>query len=190
MKSTPAMMNWISRVPSKSAASPDRSSLEVLNVKSAPVLRSASARAASSSSVRYTTALAPARASLTIALRFSLSSKATTSGGRLSSMHPKISATRLTKPRLIYLIGWILWDNRSGHDGEWESAQGGHPRQEAGEGTAQQTHAAGASAVHRCRAGARTRSGSGGGASIRQRPQKQSQQGTRGVGAGVARNLL
>ena len=42
-----------------------------------------------SSSVRYTTALAPARASATIALRFSLSSKATTSGGRLSSMHPQ-----------------------------------------------------------------------------------------------------
>src|SRR5438132_10118935 len=78
---------WISRAPSNSAASPDRSSLEVLNVKSAPVLRSASARAASSSSVRYTTALAPARASATIALRFSLSLKATTSGGRLSSMH-------------------------------------------------------------------------------------------------------
>jgi hypothetical protein len=31
---------------------------------------------------------------------------------------------------------------------KWESAQGGHPRQEGGEGTAQQTHAAGASAVH------------------------------------------
>jgi hypothetical protein len=31
--------------------------------------------------------LAPARASATIALRFSLSSKATTSGGRLRSMH-------------------------------------------------------------------------------------------------------
>src|SRR6516225_190123 len=39
MKSTPAIMNWISRAPSNSAASPDRSSLEVLNVKSAPVLR-------------------------------------------------------------------------------------------------------------------------------------------------------
>src|SRR5580698_5974672 len=89
MKSTPAMMNWISRAPSNSSASPDRSSLEVLNVKSAPALRSASARAASSSSVRYTTALAPARASATIALRFSLSANATTSGGRLSSMYPQ-----------------------------------------------------------------------------------------------------
>ena len=34
-------------------------------------------------------ALTPARVSATIALRFSLSSKATTSGGRLSSMQPK-----------------------------------------------------------------------------------------------------
>ena len=42
------------------SASPDRSSLEVLNVKSTPVLRSASARAASWSSVRYTTAPRPA----------------------------------------------------------------------------------------------------------------------------------
>src|SRR6266436_3904240 len=89
MKSTPPIMNWISRAPASSVASPDRSSLEVLNVKSTPALRSASARAASSSSVRYTTSLAPARASATIALRFSLSSKATTSGGRLNSMHPQ-----------------------------------------------------------------------------------------------------
>jgi hypothetical protein len=36
MKSTPAIMNWISRAPSNSSASPDRSSLEVLNVKTAP----------------------------------------------------------------------------------------------------------------------------------------------------------
>src|SRR5262249_18813201 len=78
MKSTPPIMNWISRAPSNSSASPGRSSLEVLNVKSTPALRSASARAASSSSVRYTTSLAPARASATIALPFSLSSKATT----------------------------------------------------------------------------------------------------------------
>src|SRR5262245_31025547 len=89
MKSTPPIMNWISRAPSNSSASPGRSSLEVLNVKRTPALRSASARAASSSSVRYTTSLAPARASATIALRFSLSSKATTSGGRLNSMHPQ-----------------------------------------------------------------------------------------------------
>src|SRR5262249_43941826 len=89
MKSTPPIMNWISRAPANSAASPDRSSLEVLNVKSTPAFRSASARAASLSSVRYTTALTPARASATIALRFSLSSKATTSGGRLNSMHPQ-----------------------------------------------------------------------------------------------------
>ena len=60
--------------------------------------------------VRYTTALAPARASATIALRFSLSSKATTSGGRLSTMRPKISAKRLTKPRRICLS----WDRRAG----------------------------------------------------------------------------
>src|SRR6516162_9195806 len=83
------------------AAAVDRSSLEVLNVKSTPALRSASARAASSSSVRYTTSLTPARVSATIALRFLLSSKATTSGGRLNSMHPKISATPLAKPRRI-----------------------------------------------------------------------------------------
>src|SRR5712691_8374902 len=114
MKSTPAIMNWISRAPPNSAASPDRSSLEVSNVKSAPVLRSASARAASSRPVRYTTAPAPARASATIALRFSLSSKATTSGGRLNSMHPKITATRLAKPRQICLIGGIRSENRSG----------------------------------------------------------------------------
>src|SRR5262245_19353960 len=60
-----------------------------------PALRSASARAASSSSVRHTTSLTPARASATIALRVSLSSKATTRGGRLNSMHPKITATSL-----------------------------------------------------------------------------------------------
>ena len=39
--------------------------------------------------MRHTTSLAPARASATIALRFSLSSKATTRGGRLNSMHPQ-----------------------------------------------------------------------------------------------------
>ena len=49
-------------------------------------------------------------------------------------------------------------------NGDWEAAQGGHPRQEGGEGTAQETHAAEASAVHHCRLGARTRPGSGGGA--------------------------
>src|SRR5215216_2022417 len=114
MKSTPPIMNWISLAPANSAVSPDRSSLEVSNVKSAPVLRSASARAASSSSVRYTTALAPARASATIALRFSLSSKATTSGGRLNSMHPKTTATRLAMPRQMCLIGGIRSKNRSG----------------------------------------------------------------------------
>src|SRR6516225_3886583 len=59
MKSTPPIMNWISRAPPNSFASPGRSSLEVLNVRSTPVLHSASARAVSSSSVRYTTALAP-----------------------------------------------------------------------------------------------------------------------------------
>src|ERR1700751_5518922 len=101
MKSTPAVMNWINRAPSNRPASPDRNSLEVLNVKRAPVLRSVSARAASSSSVRYTTVVAPARASATIALRFSLSSKVTTSGGRFRSMIPKISSTWLTKSRRI-----------------------------------------------------------------------------------------
>src|SRR5256714_2913414 len=55
-----------------------------------------------------------------------------------------------------------------------EAAQGGHPRQEGGEGTAQETHAAEASAVHHCRLGARTRPGSGGGAPNRQRPHEQS----------------
>src|SRR5262245_59895243 len=59
-------------------------------------------------------------------------------------------------------------------NGDWEAAQGGHPREEGGEGTAQETHAAEASAVHHCRLGARTRSGSGGGAPNRQRPHKQS----------------
>ena len=38
--------------------------------------------------------------------------------------------------------------------------QGGHPRQEGGEGTTQETHAAGTPAVNRCRPGARTRPGS------------------------------
>src|SRR5215510_6814353 len=59
-------------------------------------------------------------------------------------------------------------------NGDWEAAQGGHPRQEGGEGTAQETHAAEASAVHHCRLGARTRPGSGGGAPNRQRPHEQS----------------
>src|SRR5712692_256234 len=187
MKSTPPIMNWISRAPSNSAASPDRSSLAVSNVKSAPVLRSASARAASSSSVRYTTALAPARASATIALRFSLSLKATTSGGRLNPMHPQDyrDSAREAAPNMF---DWrdplekSEWPN-----GDREAAQGGHPRQEGVEGTAQETHAAGASAVHRCRPAARTRPGRGGGAPNRQRPHEQSQQGTRGVGAGAAR---
>jgi hypothetical protein len=68
-----------------------------------------------------------------------------------------------------------------------QACQSGHPRQKSVEGTAQETHAAGASAVHRCRFGARTRPGRGGGAPNCQRPHEQSQQGTRGVGAGAAR---
>ena len=60
---------------------------------------------------------------------------------------------------------------------------------EGGEGTAQETHAAGASAVHRRRLGARARPGSGGAAPNRQRPQKHSEQGTCGVGAGAARTV-
>src|SRR5262245_6711182 len=63
---------------------------------------------------RYTTSRARARASATIALRFSLSSKATTSGGRLNSMHPKITATPLAKPHRICLIGAVRSENRSG----------------------------------------------------------------------------
>ena len=99
MKSTPPIMNWISRAPFSSFASPGRNSLEVLNVRSTPVLRRASARAVSSSSVRYTTELAPARASATIALRFWLNAKATTSSG-LAQLHAaRDGATRLTKPR-------------------------------------------------------------------------------------------
>jgi hypothetical protein len=39
------MVNWISRALCNSAASPDSGSLAVLCVKSAPALRSASARA-------------------------------------------------------------------------------------------------------------------------------------------------
>src|SRR5256884_3264174 len=138
MKSTPPIMNWISRAPSNSAASPDRSSLEVLNVKSTPALRSASARAASSSSVRYSTALAPARASATIALRFSLSSKATTSGGRLNSMHPQ-DYRDSAREAASNVFDWrdplekSEWPN-----GDWEAAQGGGPSQEGGEWTAQE----------------------------------------------------
>jgi hypothetical protein len=84
---------------------------------------------------------------------------------------PKISATRLTKPRRICLIGWIRWDNRVaqwrlGSSSRRPSATGGRRRDRA------RNAPAGASAVHRCRPGARTRSGSGGGASNRQRPQK------------------
>src|SRR6202030_3515759 len=45
-------------------------------------------------------------------------------------------------PRRICLIGGIRRENRSGPNGDWEAAQGGHPRQEGGEGTAQETHAA------------------------------------------------
>jgi len=60
-----------------------------LFVKSAPALRSASARAAPSSSTRYMIALAPASPSPTIDLRLSLSSKATTSGGGFNSMRPQ-----------------------------------------------------------------------------------------------------
>ena len=44
----------------------------------------------------------------------------------------------------------------------------GGSSKEGGEGTAQETHAAGASAVYRCRLGARTRPDSGGGAPNRQ----------------------
>src|SRR5262249_24298602 len=65
----------------------------------APALRRASARAASSSSARYTMGLAPASSSATIDLRVSLSSKATTSGGGLSSMHPNITPARLAQMR-------------------------------------------------------------------------------------------
>src|SRR5262249_42209902 len=49
-------------------------------------------------------------------------------------------------------------------NGGRKAAQGSHPREESVEGTARETHAAGATAVHRCRLGARTRPGSGGGA--------------------------
>jgi hypothetical protein len=44
MKSTPAMVNWISRALCNSAASPDRRSLAVLCVKSAPALQGFSSR--------------------------------------------------------------------------------------------------------------------------------------------------
>src|SRR6516162_9511654 len=104
MKSTPAMVNWISRAPCNSAASPDRRSLAVLFVKRAPALRSASARAAPSSSARYMIAVAPASPSATIDLRLSLSSKATTSGGGLNSMRPQITPARLAKLRLRHLM--------------------------------------------------------------------------------------
>ena len=69
-------------------------------------------------------------------------------------------------------LGKSEWPN-----GDREAAQGGHPRQEGVEGSAQETHAAGASAVHRCRPGARTRPGRGGGAPNRQRPHEQSRTG-------------
>src|SRR5215471_14039182 len=164
MKSTPPIMNWISRAPSNSSASPGRSSLEVLNVKSTPALSNASARAASSSSVRYTTSLAPARVSATIALRVSLSSKATTSGGRLNSMLPQDYRDSAREASLNMFdwrspLGKSEWPN-----GGRKAAQGSHPREEGVEGTARETHAAGATAVHHCRLGARTRPGSGGGA--------------------------
>jgi hypothetical protein len=45
-----------------------------------------------------------------------------------------------------------------------KEAHGSHPSQEGVEGIARETHAAGATAVHRCRPGARTRPSSGGGA--------------------------
>src|SRR5439155_23436799 len=86
----------------------------------------------------------------------------------------KISATR-ARDAAPNMFDWrdppgkSEWPN-----GDWEAAQGGHPRQEGGEGTAQETHAAEASAVHHCRLGARTRPGSGGGAPNRQRPHEQS----------------
>src|SRR6516165_7453857 len=49
-------------------------------------------------------------------------------------------------------------------NGGRKEAHGSYPRQEGVEGIARETHAAGATAVHRCRPGARTRPGSGGGA--------------------------
>jgi len=52
---------------------------------------------------------------------------------------------------------------------------------EGGEGTAQETHATGASAVHRRRLGARARPGSGGAAPNRQRPQKTPNRGRAGL---------
>src|SRR5262249_23974759 len=153
MKSTPPIMNWISRAPSNSSASPGRSSLEVLNVKRTPALRSASARAASASSVRYTTSLAPARASATIALRFSLSSKATRSDGRLNSMQLQDYGDSAREAALNMFdwrgpLGKSEWPNGGGKE-----AHGSHPRQESAEGITREPHAAGATAVHRCRFG-------------------------------------
>src|SRR5262249_3975279 len=150
MKSTPPIMNWISRAPANSAASPGRSSLEVLNVKSTPALGGAAGRAASSSSVRYTTSLVPARASAMIALRVSLSSKATTRGGRLNSMLPQDYRDSAREAALNMFdwrspLGKSEWPN-----GGRKQAHGSHPRQRGVEGVARETHAAGATAVHRC----------------------------------------
>ena len=55
-------------------------------------------------------------------------------------------------------LGKSEWPN-----GGRQEAHGSHPRKEGVEGIARETHAAGATAVHRCRLGARTRPGSGGG---------------------------
>src|SRR5262249_40287327 len=86
------------------------------------------------SSVRYTTSLAPARAPATIALRFSLSSKATTSGGRLNSMHPQDYRDSAREAALNMFdwrgpLGKSEWPNGGG-----EEAHGSHPRQESVEG--------------------------------------------------------
>src|SRR5262249_42852249 len=126
---------------------------------------------------RYTTSLARARASATIALRFSLSSKATTSGGRLNSMHPKITATRFAKPHRICLIGAVRSENRSGQVAAAKKLTAAILARRASKGTARETHAGGATAVHRCRLGARTRPGSGGRAPKLSRTTTQTQKG-------------
>src|SRR5262249_60594216 len=97
---------------------------------------------------RYTTSLARARASATIALRFSLSSKATTSGGRLHSMHPKITATRLAKPHRICLIGAVRSENRRGQVAAAKKLKGAILAGRAAEGRAGERTRARARAVH------------------------------------------
>src|SRR5215472_6107451 len=114
-----------------SSASPGRSSSEVLNVKRTSVLRSALARG------QERRQRSP---------RFSLSSKAMTSGGRHNSMHLQDyrDSARGAAANMFDLrgpLGKSEWPN-----GGRQEAHGSHPRKEGVEGIARETHATGATA--------------------------------------------